>query len=169
MWIAEDRDRANTPVKPEIHTSKILSTPSAPRVDIKKSDPSSDFRKTIKRDKSNYPILEDDKMWMVFYQKYVIVANTEGLGKQLDDKYKPYSKDNIALDEMENKYFYGVLDHCVRGDKGKQIIKNYGYNSPGGPNARKAWAELVSVMSKSIKANFLKAELWEFLSTTQFG
>ena len=168
-WVAEDRDRANTPLKPENNTSKILSTPSTPKVDFKKSDPSSDFRKTIKKDKSNYPILEDDKTWMVFYRKFVIVANTEGLDKQLDEKYKPYSDENIALDEMENKYFYGVLDHCVRSDKGKQIIRNYGYSSPGGPNARKAWAELVKIMSTSIKANFLKAEIWEFLSTARFG
>ena len=34
---------------------------------IKKQDPVSDFKKTIKRDKANYPTLEDDKMWLIFF------------------------------------------------------------------------------------------------------
>ena len=88
---------------------------------------------------------------MIFYRKFVIVANTEGLDKQLNEGYKPYSEEAKQLDEMENKYFYGVLDHCIRSDKGKQIIRNHGYSNP---NARKAWAELTAVMSKSTKANF---------------
>ncbi len=38
---------------------------------VKKQDPVSECKKTIKRDKSNYPILDEDKMWLVFHQKFL--------------------------------------------------------------------------------------------------
>ena len=131
----------------------------------KKQDPVSEFKKTIKRDKTNYPTLDEDKMWLIFYWKFLIVANIEGMERQVDSHYLPRNATERELDALENRYFYGVLDHCIKTDKGRQIIRKYDYPTP---DARSAWAELVHYMGTSTKAKFMKQELLESLQLTKF-
>ncbi len=151
--------------KEEPETNDEGSIKVKPPVVAKKQDPVNDFKKTIKRDKANYPVLEDDKMWLVFHRKFIIIANIEGMERQIDPSYYPRTTEDKELDAIENKYFYGVLDHCIKTDKGKQIIKKYGYPEP---KARDAWVELNKYMASSTKAKFMKQELLESLQLTKF-
>ena len=74
----------------------------------------------------------------------------------MNHSFTPSTTEELELDEIENKYFYGILDHCIKTEKGKEIVRDHAYPTP---NARKCWEELVTVMTT--KAKIMISELME--------
>lgn len=96
----------------------------------------------------NYSVWIYDQLWDAFNRKLIIVAIQEGLKNQLDFSYCPKDKKETEPDEMENKYFYSVLNHYIRKNNGEQIIRKVGYPNL---NSRKTYRFLFQEMTKTVE------------------
>jgi len=129
------------------------------------ADISALFKKTLKRDKSNYLELKDEKNWDHFQRHLIIQAHADGIEKQLDASYVPKDADEAELDRLEGKYFMSVLNHVLKTDKGKTIVRKHIKTF----NARQAYDELVTYMTKSTKAKMTNTKLLNFVVSARFG
>ena len=83
-------------------TSSQTSLP--PTVTPSKSvDLITEFRKTIKRNKNNYPILTKDENWDIFNRKLIIIPNNEGIQNLLDPNWNKLTTEEIELDKVQNR------------------------------------------------------------------
>ena len=142
------------------------STPTPASTQFKlQVSPVNDFKKSTKRDKTNYIEFKDEKMWDSFQRHLMIQAQADGIANQLDPNFVPLTQEDQELDKLHSLYFFSVLNHVFLTDKGKTIIRKHMPTF----NARAAYAEMVQHMTVSTKAHHKKQELMEFLVGSKFG
>jgi hypothetical protein len=152
-------------ISPSIVNPNPQATVYTPSTPTPKSNVVVDFKKTVKRDKSNYLEFKDEKMWDHFQRNLVIQAQADGISNQLDKNYVPSTPEEVELDKIQGFYFFSVLNHVFLTDKGKSIVRKHMHSF----DARAAYAEMVEHMTNSTKAQHKKQELLEFLVTSRFG
>ena len=116
------------------------------------------FSKSIKRDSSAFPKLQNDKYFDPFSRTFIIIAEQQSCSEILDPNYIP-SSDPAAksLFKKKNSYMYSVMHQCLLTDKGKFLTRKYATTY----DAQKVWKEFVHHIKRSSKGEQAKAELHE--------
>ena len=84
------------------------------------------FKKSIKREVSQYTILKDEKYFEAFKRNPLITATTHDCEEILDGHYKPENNDDGKELFKQKKYFmYSILDKVLQHDMGKTIVRKY--------------------------------------------
>jgi len=120
------------------------------------------FSKTIKRDSSVFPKLQNDKYFDPFCRTFMIIAEQQSCSEVLDPTYVPTSDPAVkALFNKKNSYMYSVLHQCLLTDKGKYLTRKYAKTY----DAQKVWEEFVYHIKRSSKGEQAKAELHEYITS----
>jgi hypothetical protein len=139
---------------PSIHLPNAVPTPSSqsntPSTMVGNSSRSAvaDFKRGVKRDKTHYPVLKDDRYWDNFYRIFVVTAVSHNVDNVLDPAYSPTSTDEILLFREQKKFVYSALEHCLQTDMGKNIVREHAFDF----DAQIVFAKVVKHYTKSTAA-----------------
>jgi hypothetical protein len=115
-----------------------------------------DFAKGIKRDRTQYEILKDERQFETWYLGFIIMARSHDILDVFDDTYVP-TADDKALFEKKQYYAYTVLHHTLKIDMGKIMVRKH--KDTG--DAQKLWR-------KSTKAQILSTDLLSWITSTKY-
>ena len=90
---------------PDVATSSVIASPSkpistpvsSPFSKDRKIDLAHEFRKGVKKDKSHYIILKDEKHWDEWKRQTIATIYAHGCGNILSSSYNPTTADEILL------------------------------------------------------------------------
>ena len=84
------------------------------------------FKKSIKREVSHYPILKDERYFEAFKRNLLATATTHGCEEVLDGTFRPAnSRDDQELFQQKKYFMYGVFNKGLQSDMGKTIARKY--------------------------------------------
>ena len=145
--------------QPNQTTTAQRNNTTTPQRGTSTANPANEFAKSIKRDKTHYTELKDEKHWDKWLTGFVIQATAHGVEHILDHKYKPSTPEDIAVFKEKQKFMMSVFHHCLKTDKGKDIIRE---NMTSG-DAQKVYKELMDHMSTSTGARITSAQTVAYL------
>ena len=146
--------------QPNQTTTAQRNNTTPPQRGTSTTNPANEFAKSIKRDKTHYTELKDEKHWDKWLTGFVIQATAHGVEHMiLDHKYKPSTPEDIAVFQEKQKFMMSVFRHCLKSDKGKDIIRE---NMTSG-DAQKVYKELMDHMSTSTGARITSAQTVAYL------
>ena len=110
---------AAPPVGPVAPTAAVAaSRPSVPAF-----NPATEFRRGIKRDKSHYKEIKDEKQWDDFKRTTVATIHAHGCENVIDPAYVPTTPDEVVLFEEQKKFLYDVWATILKTPMGKHFVR----------------------------------------------
>ena len=84
-------------------------------------DAAKEFRKGIKRDKTHYAKLKDEKQWDKWKRKTEATVKAHGCDNILDVSYNPTPPEQALFDEMQ-RFMYDVFNNIILTPMGKYFV-----------------------------------------------
>ena len=119
---AFDHYRVHTydPDSPIVPSTSKFTTSNVPNQRIIE-----DFRKGIKRDKSQYPVLREDKQWDNWHRSALATARSHGCDQIFDPAFKPNTPEEIGIFDEKQKFMYSVFEDKLLTDMGKHLVRKH--------------------------------------------
>jgi hypothetical protein len=86
-------------------------------------DAVADFKRGIKRNPSQFPILKDDKQWDGWNCSHNAQARAQGVDDVMNSTYKPSTTEVKALFEVKQTYMFAVFEKTLLTDQGKAYVR----------------------------------------------
>jgi hypothetical protein len=123
------------------------------------------FRKGIKRDAAQYPVIKQDIEWDTWNRSVVSIARAQAVEQVLDSTYRPVLIDEIALFEEKQKYMYAVFERTMQTDKGKAIVRAHEATF----DAQQVYKEMHDYCVSSTKALLNSSTLLAYITSAKLG
>ena len=121
------------------------------------------FKKSIKREASQYTILKDETHFEAFKRNLLVTATTHGCEEILEGDYVPgYAGDCQELFQQKQYFMYSLFNKVLQSDMGKTIVRKY---APA-LDAQSVWKDLETTSSKGLNESH---RLHAYVSTTIYG
>ena len=156
--------------EPDAHDSP--PTPSPPRI-ANKTTPATEtsitsqqlltFKKGIKRDINEYPIIKDDTYFNGFHRTVSITTRSHDCEDIINPSFRPLNKpDCMELFNHKQIFMYKVFNRSLQSDMGKTIVRKHAKTL----DAQKVWSEYLNHMTNSSKGKAERRKLHQYVSTT---
>ena len=86
--------------------------------------PAEDFKKGIKRDKSQYIVLKENKQWDNWRRTTLATARSHACEEVFDPNYTPTTTEDRDLFDEKKKFIYSVFNDCLQIMMLRQFIRN---------------------------------------------
>ena len=123
-----------------------------------------EFRRGIKRDKSHYADLKDDKYFNSWNRGFVATAHTHHTHFILDEKYCPVTPDEKTVFKEIQVFMFAVLEEHLKTSKGKALVSMYEHTH----DAQMIYAELKKHAQCSTAAQLSGDTLLQYITTPRF-
>ncbi len=151
---------AGMPPIPTQPVGSTASTPSSSRP-IQASSQASDFRRGIKRDKSHYREIRDEKQWDEFKRTTVATVYAHGCENVIDPSYIPSTPDDVVLFEEQKKFMYDVWATILKTPMGKHYVRLHENTR----DAHAVWRDYINYMRSSTRADIEIEDLMTSLTS----
>jgi hypothetical protein len=84
-----------------------------------------EFRKGVRRDKSHYTDIKDDKYFTTWNRGFVATAHMHHTHQVLDEVYVPRSETEVYVFKEQQTFMYAVLEEHLKTDKGKSLVSQF--------------------------------------------
>ena len=106
------------------------------------------FKKSIKREVSQYTMLKDEKYFEAFKRNLLVSATTHGCEEILEGDYMSgHDDDSQELFKQKQSFMYSVFNKLLQSDMGKTIVRKYAPTL----DAQSVWRDFETHMSTSSK------------------
>ena len=122
-----------------------------------------DFKRGIKRDVAQYPVLKDDKYFDQFKMVMIAQARAHDIEDVFNPTYKPSTQDEEALFDEKQKFAYAVLMKCIQTDTGKTFVRLHQDTS----DAQLVWKKLMEHATSSTSAELAIVDLQHLLANSK--
>jgi hypothetical protein len=158
----------NPPGMPTSPSSRLPSTSNSSNTGTTqpgRTPPSaaSEFRRGIKRNKSDYNTLKDEKQWDDWKRATVSTVYAHGCENILSASYIPGTPDEIILFSEQNKFMYDVYVSTLQTPMGKHFVRQY----EGNRDAQAVWRDYLNYMRSSTRADIEIEDLMTALTSTR--
>ena len=123
--------------------------------------PVADFRRGLKRDKTHYTELKDEKQWDEFKRTTIATVYAHGCENVIDPSFAPSTPDEDALFEEQKKFMYDVWTTILKTPMGKHYVRLH----EGKRDAQAVWRDYVTYMRSSTRADLEIEELMTTLTS----
>lgn len=123
------------------------------------------FKKSIKRDPSQFAAFSDARLWASWNLQFVATARAQDLQDVLDHKYVPTDPDSHAVFMAKNEYLYSVFVSKLLTDQGKTLVRKHAHDF----DAQAIYAALVDHHTRSTHAELSSNTILTFLTTFKLG
>jgi hypothetical protein len=123
-----------------------------------------EFRHGVKRDKTHYEDLKDDKYFNSWNRGFVATAHMHHTHLVLDETYVPSTDEAVAVFKEIQTFMYAVLEDHLKTDKGKSLVSQYELNR----DAQSIYRELKKHALSSTAAQLSGDTLLQYITTTRF-
>ena len=126
--------------------------------------PAEDFKKSIKRNTSDYIVLKQDKQWDDWLRSTMATARSHACDEVLNPAYKPKGQEDIDLFTEKQKFMYSVFDKCLQTDMGKYFVRQH----DGDSDAQAIFRKLSQYATASTQAALESSDLLAYITTATF-
>ena len=147
---------SNSTQKPDQQTSTTAQ--------LQPKDPTTSFKQSIKKDKTQYNLYKDEKFWDQWNQSFTITARSHDLAEILDPNYKPKTESDIRLFKAKQSFAYSVLHHTLLTDMGKTLVRQHLDTL----DAQTVYKELCAYHANSTNAKVNASALLTYITTVRF-
>jgi hypothetical protein len=158
------RTQGNAPPLTPVAT-QLMTPPFMPQYSPHKPTAAEYFRRNIKWDSSQFPVLKDEKLNDAWHHAFMAMARAQDVDVVLDHKYRPSTTEESDLFLEKQKFVYAVLQQKVLTTKGKSIILDHADTG----NAQAAYHELSEHHLRSTKAMFDAASTLSWITSVRLG
>ena len=123
------------------------------------------FRKTIRRDPSQFKPFTDKRHWATWHLHFVATARAQDLQDILDSNYVPRTADDRAVFQAKQEYLYSVFVTVLLTDEGKALVRTRYKTS----DAQAIFAALCDHYTKSTHSELVAGQIMQFLTTFRLG
>ena len=124
----------------------------------------SNFLKGIKRDKTQYPSIKDERDYHTWVSSFLAIANSHKIEEVFNPEYVPSNAVETVLFGEKQKFAYTVLDATLLTNMGKTLVRKHQKDY----NAQKVWAEFVKDATASTKAQIRASELLSWITSAKY-
>ena len=110
------------PIVP-ISITPVNPMPPATRSNANKYSLAQEFRKGIKRDKSHYEILKNEKLWDDWKGKSISTIHAHNCANVIDPTYLPSTPEEKELFQEQNTYIYDILNTILQTTMGNHFVR----------------------------------------------
>ena len=146
------------PNSPSTPSPAVSSTRSTSRTTI-----ADDFRKGIKREKSHYSVLREEKQWDGWRRSTLATARSHGCEDVFDRTYQPTTAEERDVFNEKQKFIYSVFEEKLQTDMGKSIVRDHEHDF----DAQTIYAQLLDHANASTQASIDTADLLKYITTVQ--
>ena len=122
-----------------------------------------DFRKGIKRDKSQYDILREDKQWDDWRRSTIATARSHDCEDIFDPNYTPADALERAIFKDKQSFMYSVFERVLKTDTGKALVRKYEADY----DAQQIFIDLTAHATTSTQATLDADMLLAYLTTAR--
>ena len=144
-----DPDNPIRTIPRSVTTSTPSKTIPSATYQAKTQSLAQEFRRGIKRDKTQYEVLKDEKQWDSWKRQIESTATAHGCENILDPKFIPASVDAVELYDAQQKFMYDVFLSIMKTDRGMHFVRKYSSTK----DAQSVWRDYSEYMSTSTKAD----------------
>ena len=123
-----------------------------------------EFRRGVKRDKTHYEDLKDDKYFNSWNRGFVATARMHHTHNILDEGYVPKNDMDKAIFKEIQTFMYAVLEDHLKTDKGKSLVSQYEEHH----DAQSIYRELKKHALCSTAAQLSGDTLLQYITTTRY-
>lgn len=124
----------------------------------------SEFRRGVKRDKTHYTELKDDKYFNSWSRSFVATAHMHHTNTILDANYKPSNEIETGLFQEMQIFMYAVFEEKLKTDKGKSLVSAYESTR----DAQSIYKELVKHAKSSTAAQLSGDTLLKYITSARY-
>jgi hypothetical protein len=124
----------------------------------------SEFRRGIKRDKSHYSELKEDKYFNVWNRGFVATAFMHHTQFVLDEEYIPKTPTEQGVFTEMQIFMYAVFEEKLKTDKGKSLVSKFESTR----NAQSLYTELLRHAKSSTAAQLSGDTLLTYITGARF-
>ena len=158
----------SAPTKPGTSTNLNLNQNNA-TVQLPQSKPAkslaSEFRRGIKREKSAYLVLKDERIWNSWKRKTIATMNAHGCQNIANPNYKPQSLDETLLLREQNNFMYDVFATIFQTTMGAHYVAVHEDDR----DAQLVWKDYSTYMKTSTSADMQIEELMSSLTSLRLS
>ena len=123
-----------------------------------------EFRKSVKRDKTHYNDLKEDKYFNSWNRGFVATAHMHHTQLVLDENYIPKTDIEKGLFQEMQVFMYAVLEDHLKTDKGKSLVSEYELTH----DAQSIYRELCKHARSSTAAQISGDTLLQYITTARY-
>ena len=123
------------------------------------------FKKTIKRDPSQFVAFSDRRLWASWNLQFTATARAQDLQDVLDPTFIPKDADSRAVFQAKNEYLFSVFVSKLTTDEGKTLVRAHSKTF----DAQKIYADLCDYYTTSTHAELSASTILTFLTTFKLG
>ena len=123
-----------------------------------------EFRRGVKRDKTHYMELKDDKHFNTWNRGFVATAYMHHTDHILDENYKPATPTEIGLFREMQIFMYAVFEEKLKTDKGKSLVSEYESTR----DAQSIYRELMKHAKSSTAAQLSGDTLLKYITSARY-
>ena len=123
-----------------------------------------EFRKSVKRDKTHYRDLKDDKHFDSWNRGFVATAHMHHTHLVLDASYKPQTTEETAVFTEMQTFMYAVFEDHLKTDTGKSLVSTFENTR----DAQSIYTELVKHAKSSTAAQISGDSLLIYITSARF-
>ena len=120
-----------------------------------------EFRKGIKRDKSHYKEIKDEKQWDDWKRSTISTVYAHGCENILSQSYVPATPDDTILFIEQQKFMYDVWVNTIRTPMGRHYVRK----NEGNRDAQAVWRDYANYMRSSTRADIEIEDLMTALTS----
>jgi hypothetical protein len=128
-------------------------------------DAVTDFKRGIKRDPSQFPILKDDKQWDCWNRSHNAQARAQGVEDVMNSTYKPTTTEDKVLFAVKQTYMFPVLEKTLLTDQGKAYVREYEKESV----AQSIYRRISEYAIKPTKASLEASSILSYITSCKLG
>jgi hypothetical protein len=123
-----------------------------------------EFRRGVKRDKTHYEDLKDDKYFSSWNRGFVATARMHHTDLVLDENYIPKTDEEKFVFKEMQIFMYAVLEDHLKTGKGKSLVSQYEDDH----DAQSIYRELKKHALSSTAAQLSGDTLLQYITTTRY-
>jgi hypothetical protein len=123
-----------------------------------------EFRKGVRRDKTHYTDLKDDKYFTTCNCGFVATAHMHHTHQVLDEVYVPISETEVSVFKEQQTFMYAVLEEHLKSDKGKSLVSQFEATR----DVQSIYKELKKHALSLTAAHLTEDTLLQYITTTRF-
>jgi hypothetical protein len=148
------------PVIPKTSSSSVVVRVGAP-IDMLRAP---EFRHGVKRDKTHYKTLKDDKHFNSWNRGFVATPHMHHTHLVLDAGYCPLNDVDVAVFKEMRTFMYALLQTHLQTDKGKPLVSHFKATRD---DAQGIYQELVKHALSSTASQSSDDMLLQYITTTR--
>ena len=146
-------------VKPDVKSEGVSPNTTIRQTQVEQ------FKKSIKRDKSDFTVLKDKKQFKSWHQNLIATAAAQDVEEVLDPNYTPSNEEETNLFNEKQKYMYLVAMTILKTDRGIVFVGQHETDR----DAQKVFKKVIEFYLHSRTADIDASASLKYITSAKLG